>query len=68
MARGGKKAISCVDCHLINGSSNVGPNGDKLRRQRKERVAYDNSGAKTVLWIVGVALVILLLWLDYRGY
>ena len=29
---------------------------------------FDTSAAKTVLAILGVAVVILLLWLDYRGY
>ena len=38
-------------------------------RRRKERLAeYDTSRAKTVLTVVGAAVVILLLWLDYRGY
>ena len=54
MARGG---------HYSSGATEV-----RLRRQRKERLEYDSSGAKTVLAIVGVAIVILLLWLDYRGY
>ena len=38
------------------------------RRRRKERLEYDTTPAKTVLAIVGVAVVILLLWLDYQGY
>ena len=38
-------------------------------RRRRERLdAYDTTPAKTVLAVVGVAVVILLLWLDYRGY
>ena len=36
--------------------------------ERKKRLEYDASVAKTVLAIVGVALVALLLWLDYKGY
>ena len=38
-------------------------------RQRKEHLKrYDTSGAKTVLAVAGVALVLVLLWLDSRGY
>ena len=38
------------------------------KRERNKRLEYDSNLAKTVLAIVGVALVALLLWLDYRGY
>ena len=38
-------------------------------RRRKERLAeYDTTRAKTVLAIVGVAVAIVLVWLEYQGY
>ena len=38
------------------------------KEERKKRFEYDSNLAKTVLAIVGVALVALLIWLDYKGY
>ncbi len=39
------------------------------RPRRRERLdAYDAAPARTVLAIVGVAVAIVLLWLEYQGY
>ena len=38
-------------------------------RRRKERLdAYDTTPAKTVLAVVGVAVAIVLIWLESKGY
>ena len=37
-------------------------------RERRERLAYDTALTKSVLAIIGIALVALLLWLDHKGY
>ena len=42
--------------------------GGGHRRRRKERLEYDTTPARTVLAIVGVAVAIVLLWLEYQGY
>ena len=67
MARGGKKA---TDLLTSEDQMKIG-NYQGRRRQRKERLGYDNydtSSAKTVLAVVGVAVAIVLVWLEYQGY
>ena len=54
----------------LSNLSNEEKKGDwTAHRRRRERLdAYDTTPAKTVLAIVGVAVAILLLWLEYQGY
>ena len=56
--------------HGVSNLSNEEKKRDwTAHRRRRERLdAYDTTPARTVLAILGVAVVILLLWLDYRGY
>ena len=42
--------------------------GRKAPFASEDRTAYDTTRAKTVLAVVGVALVLVLLWLDYKGF
>ena len=39
-----------------------------LVSRTKTSLAYDTALTKSVLAIIGIALVALLLWLDYKGY
>ena len=38
------------------------------RQRRVHLVRHDTSGAKTVLAVVGVAVAIVLIWLESKGY
>ena len=72
MALGGKHSLSKKEIGVGWHGGNVGIGGESRvplsKGERKKRLEYDASVAKTVLAIVGVALVALLLWLDYKGY
>ena len=70
MTRGSKKGT----CRVLDHSKSFdvvedfAPNGISLRRKRKERLEYDTTPAKTVLAVVGVAVAIVLIWLESKGY
>jgi hypothetical protein len=56
--------------HGVSNLSNEEKKRDwTAHRRRWERLdAYDTTPARTVLAIVGVAVAIVLVWLEYQGY
>ena len=72
MARGGKHSFSKLEIgvgyhgRLRGGGESRVPLSKGERNKRLDK--YDSHLAKAVLAIVGVAMVALLIWLDYKGY